>query len=69
MYHSHYSQAPVGDALYDVVGKMLGIPVHRLLGGKTRDRIRIAAVLNEGQCRIAVGIRGCVLRTWISPSC
>ena len=45
MYHSHYSQAPVGDALYDVVGKMLGIPVHQLLGGKTRDRVRIAAVL------------------------
>ena len=46
MYHSHYSQAPVGDALYDVVGKMLGIPVHQLLGGKTRDRVRIAAVLS-----------------------
>ncbi|MEV7914072.1 mandelate racemase/muconate lactonizing enzyme family protein [Streptomyces griseus] len=28
-------------ALWDVAGKALGVPVHRLLGGKVRDRIRV----------------------------
>jgi L-alanine-DL-glutamate epimerase-like enolase superfamily enzyme len=45
MYHSHYSQAPIGDALYDIVGKVLGVPIHQILGGKTRDSVRLAAVL------------------------
>ena len=28
-------------ALWDVAGKALGVPIHRLLGGKVRDRIRV----------------------------
>lgn len=28
-------------ALYDAAGKTLGIPVHRLLGGRFRDRVRV----------------------------
>ena len=46
MYHSHYSQAAVGDALYDITGKLLGISVRDLLGGRTRDKVRVAAVLS-----------------------
>lgn len=46
MYGTHYSQAAVGDALYDAAGKLLGVPVWRLLGGKCRDRVRVAAVLS-----------------------
>jgi galactonate dehydratase len=30
----------IDQALWDIAGKALGVPVHRLLGGKVRDRIR-----------------------------
>ena len=37
LHHSYYSQAPISDALYDVCGRILGVPVYDLLGGKCRD--------------------------------
>jgi len=46
MYHTHYPQAAVGDALYDIVGKLLNVSVHQLLGGKCREKVRVAAVLS-----------------------
>ena len=46
LYNSLYAQAAVGDALYDLVGRLLGVPVHDLLGGRCRDSIGIAAVLS-----------------------
>ena len=45
MYNTLYAQAAVGDALYDVVGRALGVPVHALLGGECRDRVRVGALL------------------------
>jgi muconate cycloisomerase len=45
MYHTQYAQAAIGDALYDIIGKLLNVPVYQLLGGKGRDKVRIAAVL------------------------
>lgn len=45
IYHSLYAKAPVGDALYDLQGKMLGLPVHMLLGGPCRTYLRGCAVL------------------------
>jgi L-alanine-DL-glutamate epimerase-like enolase superfamily enzyme len=43
--HSLYAKAPISDALYDLQGKALGLPVHQLLGGKCRDAIPACAVL------------------------
>ena len=45
MYNSFYAQAAIGDAMYDLMGKILGVPVYQLLGGKCRERVRVAAVL------------------------
>ena len=33
----------VEHALWDIAGKACGLPVHRMLGGPTRDRIRLYA--------------------------
>lgn len=46
LYGSLYAQAAIGDALYDLVGKFLGVPIHALLGGKCRDTVRVGAVLS-----------------------
>lgn len=46
LYQSLYAQAPVGDALYDLSGKLLGVPVSTLLGGKCRESIRQLACLS-----------------------
>ena len=45
LYNSLYAQAAIGDALYDLIGKFLNVPIHTLLGGKCRDRVRVGAVL------------------------
>jgi muconate cycloisomerase len=45
IYHSFYAKAAVGDALYDLQGKALGLPVHVLLGGPCRAWLRGCAVL------------------------
>jgi galactonate dehydratase len=36
-------------ALWDILGKVLGVPVWRLLGGKLRDRVRIYTHLGIGE--------------------
>ena len=38
----------IDNALYDIAGKALGVPVYQLLGGKFRDRIRLYADLHAG---------------------
>lgn len=46
LYNSTYAQAPISDALYDLQGKILGVPVYQLLGGKCRSSIAVCAVLS-----------------------
>ena len=39
----------IDNALHDIVGKALGVPVHQLLGGKFRDDIRLYADCHFGE--------------------
>jgi galactonate dehydratase len=39
----------IDNALYDIAGKALGVPVYKLLGGKFRDRIRLYADCHAGE--------------------
>jgi L-alanine-DL-glutamate epimerase-like enolase superfamily enzyme len=49
LFGSLYAQAAVGDALHDLAARIYGIPVAQLLGGKSRDRLRVGlAVLVSG---------------------
>ena len=39
----------IENALYDISGKAMGVPVHQLLGGKFRDNIRLYADCHAGK--------------------
>ena len=39
----------IENALFDIVGKALGVPVYQLLGGQFRDRIRLYADCHAGE--------------------
>jgi L-alanine-DL-glutamate epimerase-like enolase superfamily enzyme len=56
-----YAKATVEMALQDLRGKLLGAPIYQLLGGRVRDRIRIAHMLtmmpNEDALAEAQAIR------------
>lgn len=45
LWHSLYTQAAILDALVDLQGRALGLPAHRLFGGRCRDRLEACAVL------------------------
>lgn len=50
----------IDQALWDITGKAFGVPVHRLFGGPTRDRIRVYGTLDPetGVNAIKVGPEG-----------
>ncbi|MBL8173489.1 MAG: galactonate dehydratase [Bryobacterales bacterium] len=50
----------IDQALWDIKGKMFGVPVWKLLGGQTRDRVRVYGQLSEktGVNAMKVGLRG-----------
>ena len=61
-----YAKAAIDMALYDLMGKAVGQPVYRLLGGCYRDHIPLAHMiglmddrdaLNEGKEAVAEGVR------------
>jgi galactonate dehydratase len=50
----------IDQALWDIKGKVYGVPVHMLLGGPTRDRVRVYGRVNEktGVSAMKVGVGG-----------
>ncbi len=50
----------IDQALWDIKGKVYGVPVYKLLGGPTRDRVRVYGVLSEktGVNAVKVMLRG-----------
>src|SRR5687768_6381692 len=50
----------IDQALWDIKGKAYGVPVYKLLGGPTRERVRVYGTLSEktGVNAIKVGLRG-----------
>jgi galactonate dehydratase len=50
----------IDQALWDIKGKVYGVPVYKLLGGPTRDKVRVYGTLSEktGVNAVKVGLRG-----------
>lgn len=46
--------AAVNAALYDIAGKAWGVPVHTILGGKRRDRVRVYSGISMDSAEAAV---------------
>ena len=50
----HFSKAAVEMALWDIIGKKLGLPVYKLLGGKVRPSVPVVGILkSEGPAQTA----------------
>lgn len=50
----------IDQALWDIKGKVYGVPIYKLLGGPTRDRVRVYGTVSEktGVNAMKTGLRG-----------
>jgi muconate cycloisomerase len=71
-----FARAAVEMALWDLNGKALGVPVHRLLGGRVRDRVPLSwslavdgmdAECEEARAKVAAGHRIFKIKTGAHP--
>ncbi len=72
-----FERAALDVALYDVMGKASGVPVNKLLGGSTKQKVAVAAVLSlakpeemakEGQKFAAEGFFDFKLKVGVDPA-
>jgi muconate cycloisomerase len=77
LYGNTGAKAAIGIALYDLVGRATGRPIHALLGGKKRSRMPVLAVigspdaaadLREAQDRWAAGYRAFKIKVGLGPA-
>ncbi|MGD1118098.1 MAG: mandelate racemase/muconate lactonizing enzyme family protein [Dehalococcoidales bacterium] len=68
---NNHSKATVDYALHDLMGKALGVPVYKLLGGLSNEKIALAfvmssgtpeAVTTEGRALVKAGFKGLKLK-------
>jgi galactonate dehydratase len=45
------AQSAIEQACWDILGKSLGVPVHKLLGGRVRDKVRMYTHLGGGEMK------------------
>ena len=71
-----FARAAVEMALWDLNGRALGVPVHRLLGGRVRDRVPLSwslavtdpdAEIDEARAKVARGHRIFKIKTAARP--
>src|SRR5688500_13069838 len=71
-----FARPAVGMALWDLNGRALGVPVHRLLGGRVRDRVPLSwslavtspdAEIEEAREKVARGHRIFKIKTAANP--
>ncbi len=71
-----YARALVDIAVHDLVGKLLGVPVHALLGGAARDAVPVAHMiglmpldeaLHEGVTAVEDGVRALQVKGGADP--
>ena len=71
-----FARAAIEMALWDLNGRALGVPVHRLLGGRVRDRVPLSwslavddpdAEIAEAKAKVALGHRIFKIKTGAHP--